>query len=73
MVTLLAAEVGLEESFGTLRVTLARRQLPTTGTSHALIPSGPGTRFARQITFRALTSIAVIPAVGTSQKILRYR
>lgn len=61
MVTLLAAEVGLEESFGTLRVTLARRQLPTTGTGHALIPSGPGTRFARQIAFRALAPIAVIP------------
>lgn len=70
MVTLLAAEVGLEESFGTLRVTLARRQLPTTGTGHALIPSGPGTRFARQIAFRALAPIAVIPGLGTSWKVL---
>ena len=62
MVTLLTAEVGFEESFGTLRMTLARSQLPTTWTSHALISSRPGTRFAREVAFRALPSIAVISA-----------
>lgn len=60
VVTLLATEVGFEESFGALRVTLSRCQLPTTGTSYALIPPRAGTRFARQVAFRALPSIAVI-------------
>lgn len=76
VMTLLTTEIGLEEPFRALRMTFACRQLPTFRTGYALIPSRPRTRFTRQITLGALTSVAVIAERGTRrayQGIISYK
>lgn len=66
---LLAAEFGLEESFGALGMALASSKLPTFGTRHALIPARSAARVAAQVALGAGSTIAVI-SVGTGRSAL---
>lgn len=60
VMALLAAEFGLEESFGALGMALASSKLPTFGTRHALIPARSAARVAAQVALGAGSTIAVI-------------
>lgn len=62
MMTLLTAELGLEESFWTLGMTFSSRQLPAGRTFNALIPSRATACITAQVTFDATTAVAVIAA-----------
>ena len=65
VVTLLTSEAAHEESLGTLRVTLAGRQLPAPRARDALVPSRSRTRLAAQVTLGARSNIAVVPGIIT--------
>lgn len=68
VMTLLTPEIGLEEAFRTLGMTLAGSQLPARWAFHALIPSRTAARITAQITLDATATIAVIAVNGNDNE-----